>query len=56
MKLPNLFALLSKYIFQGTLHILACMYIHAKYVYVEKYAYIYLLKWASFLDPLHCNE
>ena len=32
------------------------LYIHAKYVYVEKYAYIYLLKWASFLDPLHCNE
>ena len=25
-------------------------------MYVEKYAYIYLLKWASFLDPLHCNE
>ena len=46
-------------IFSSALHILVCiytLYIHAKYVYVEKYAYIYLLKWASFLDPLHCNE
>ena len=56
---PNLFALLSKYIFQRTTHTsmyVYTLYIHAKYVYVEKYAYIYLLKWASFLDPLHCNE